>query len=87
MQIFSQTCTVHSWRKHPFPDLQLQVVSAVLRNLIDHNWLIQMAATRALRLNQPAESQEARASTVRCDCLEALPCAHDSNEGFTILQT
>ena len=58
--------SLHSWRKHPFPDLQLQVVSAVLRNLIDHNWLIQMAATRALRLNQPAESQEARASTVRC---------------------
>ena len=55
----TRTASLHSWRKHPFPYV-LQVVSAALRNLIDHNWLIQMAATRALRLNQPAESQEAR---------------------------
>lgn len=43
---------------HLHPSVRGEVVSAVLRNLIDHNWLIQMAATRALRLNQPAESQE-----------------------------
>jgi len=43
---------------HLHPSVRGEVVSAVLRNLIDHNWLIQMAATRALRLTQPAESQE-----------------------------
>ena len=43
-----------------------QVIRLVLQNLTEHSWLIQMAATRALQLQQPAESREA-ASQVLVD--------------------
>ena len=36
-----------------------QVVRLVLQNLLENSWLIQMAATRALQLKQPAEPGEA----------------------------
>ena len=42
-----------------FSQLIFQVICAVLKNLTENNWLIQMAATRALELKQPADVGEA----------------------------
>eukprot|EP00913_Durusdinium_trenchii_P020386 g19150.t1 len=40
------------------PKVHAEVIRLVLQNLTEHSWLIQMAATRALQLQQPAESRE-----------------------------
>lgn len=40
------------------PSVRGEVIGAVLSNLTESSWLIQMAATRALKLKQPAESRE-----------------------------
>ena len=39
--------------------MTLKVICLVLRNLMEPNWLIQMAATRALQLKVPVEPREA----------------------------
>ena len=47
----------------------VEVICLVLRNLMEPNWLIQMAATRALQLKVPVEPREASETHRRW-----LPC-------------